>query len=155
MPKSPLIGGLILVLSLLHPGSAEAGPQGQTMRVYNDRMEALFVSLDANSDGKLDAGELKGQRALRRRLKRQQGRSYLLIDDLRSSGGQPGGKRLKRRFRRADLNKDQRLSRGEAGSIPWLARQFDGFDRNRDGSITLQELWDVQRSLAPPPQRRP
>ena len=154
MPKSPCIGVLILALSLLISGPAQAGPQGQPMRVYNDRMEALFVSLDANSDGKLDAGELKDQRALRRRLKRQQGRTYLLLDDLRSTGGEPGGKRLKRRFRRADLNNDQKLSRGEASSIPWLSRQFDGFDRNRDGSITLQALWDVQRSLAPP-QRRP
>ena len=99
MPKSPCIGVLILALSLLISGPAQAGPQGQPMRVYNDRMEALFVSLDANSDGKLDAGELKDQRALRRRLKRQQGRSYLLLEDLRAPGGEPGGKRLPRRLK--------------------------------------------------------
>lgn len=154
MTHSFLFRGLFLAVLLMHVGPAWSGPGGQTMRVYNNRMEALFVRLDSNGDGRLDAGEVQDQRALRRRLKRQKGRQYLLIDDLRSAAGQPSGRRLTRRFRKADHNKDQKLTRAEAGSIPWLARQFDGFDRNGDGSITLQELWDVQRSLSPP-QRRP
>ncbi|WP_413440767.1 EF-hand domain-containing protein [Synechococcus sp. MIT S1220] len=151
----PLRFGAVLVLLGMVGGlgPAMAGP-GQTMRLYNNRMEALFLRLDINKDGRLDAGELKGHRALRRRLKRKKGRQYLLIDDLKPSAGQPGGRRLNRRFHRADSDRDQRLSRVEAASIPWLSRQFEGFDLNRDGHITLQELWEVQRSLAPP-QRRP
>ena len=141
---------LILVLS----GPALAGPSGQVMRVYNNRMEEMFIRLDANRDGRLDAGELDGHRALKRRLKRQKNRNYLVIDDFGPTPDAPSGRRLKRRFRKADQNNDQKLSRREASSIPWLARQFNGFDRNGDGSITLQELWDSQRSLAPP-QRRP
>lgn len=146
-------GAVLVLLGLIGGlGPAVAGP-AQTMRVYNNRMEALFVQLDVNGDGRLDARELKGHRALRRRLKRQKGRKYLLIDDLKPSAGQPGGRRLKRRFHKADVDRDQRLSRVEAGSIPWLSRRFEGFDLNRDGHITLQELWEVQRSLAPPQRR--
>ena len=51
---------LILVLS----GPALAGPSGQVMRVYNNRMEEMFIRLDVNRDGRLDAGELDGHRAL-------------------------------------------------------------------------------------------
>ena len=150
----PLRFGVLLALfGMVGSAPAMAGP-GQTMRLYNTRMEALFVRLDVNGDGRLDIGELKGQRALKRRLKRKKGRQYLLIDDLKPSAGQPSGRRLKRRFHKADLNRDQRLNRVEAASIPWLSRRFDGFDRNGDENITLQELWEVQRSLAPP-QRRP
>ena len=147
-------GVLLLALSLVLPGAALAGPNGQVMRVYNNRMEEMFIRLDVNRDGRLDAGELSGQRALKRRLKRQKDRNYLVIDDLGPSPEAPSGGRLKRRFRKADRNNDQRLSRQEAKAIPWLARQFKGFDRNGDGSITLQELWESQRALAPP-QRRP
>ena len=155
MPSSGLTRGVILSLALLSADPVIAGPGPQTMRTYNNRMQALFVRLDVNGDGRLDAGELRGHRALRRRLRRQKNRSYLLIEDFRPNAtGQPSGRRLSKRFRKADRNRDRKLSRVEAQAIPWLGRQFDGIDRNRDGNITLDELWALQRSLAPP-QRRP
>lgn len=152
MPVFLMSGVLLLALSVLQGGSVMAGPRGQVIRVYNTRLEEMFLRLDVNGNGRLEQSELNSHRALRRRLKRVKGRRYLLIEDLRSSNTEPSGQRLKRRFRKADRNRDQKLSFQEAQSIPWLARQFTSFDRNGDGSLTLQELWDVQRSLAPPPR---
>ena len=117
-------------------------------------MEALFVKLDANRDGRLDPAELQGRRALERRLLRIKGRTHLLIEDLSVPAAQPSGRRLKRRFRKADVNGDKSLSRVEAAAIPWIGRHFDRLDGDRDGGVTLAELWNLQRSLAPR-QRRP
>ena len=126
----------------------------QPMRLYNSRMEMLFMRLDSNRDGRLDAAELKGRRALTRRLKRQRNRSYLLIEDLRQSGSSPSGRRLQKHLNRADSDGNRRLDPGEARQIPWISRHFESLDLDEDGTVTLDELWNRQRSLAPP-QRRP
>lgn len=136
------------------PLALHAAPANKTMRVYSARMETLFIRLDVNRDGRLDASEVQGRRALSRRLKRQNNRSYLLLDDLRPQSSSPSGQRLKHHFREADLDRDRRLNRREARRIPWISRNFDALDGDRDGSVTLQELWNHQRSLAPR-QRRP
>ena len=117
-------------------------------------METLFIRLDVNGDGRLDASEVQGRRALSRVLKRQNNRSYLLLKDLRLQDSSPSGPRLKRHFRQADRDRNHRLNRQEAKSIPWISRNFNVLDGDRDGSVTLEELWNHQRSLAPP-QRLP
>jgi hypothetical protein len=146
-----VLGPLVLVVSHL---ASHAAPGNKTMRVYNARMETLFIRLDVNRDGRLDASEVQGRRALSRRLKRQNHRPYLLLEDLRPQGSSPSGPRLKHHFSQADRDNNRRLDRREAKRIPWISRNFNALDRDRDGSVTLQELWNHQRSLAPR-QRRP
>ena len=151
---APSIALSTSVLALLMTMPEQAWSNQQPMRVYNSRMEMLFIRLDSNKDGRLDARELKGKRALTRRLKRQRNRSYLLIEDLRQSGSSPSGRRLQQHFNRADSDGNKRLDPGEARQIPWIARHFQSLDLDGDGMVTLNELWNRQRSLAPP-QRRP
>ena len=146
-----VLGPLALVLS---PMALQAAPGDKTMRAYSTRMETLFIRLDVNRDGRLDASEVEGRRALRRVLKRQNNRSYLLLKDLRLQDSSPSGPRLKRHFRKADLDQNHRLNRQEAKRIPWISRNFNALDGDRDGNVTLEELWNHQRSLAPP-QRLP
>ena len=112
-------------------------------------METLFIRLDVNRDGRLDASEVQGRRALSRVLKRQNNRSYLLLEDLRLQDSSPSGPRLKRHFKKADRDRNRRLDRKEAKRIPWISRNFKALDGDRDGTVTLQELWTHQRSLAP------
>ena len=145
------LGPLALALTSM---AVQAAPGDKTMRVYRTRMETLFIRLDVNRDGRLDASEVQGRRALSRRLKRQNNRSYLLLDDLRPQGASPSGPRLRHHFRQADRNLDRRLNRQEAKRIPWISRNFNALDGDRDGTVTLEELWNHQRSLAPP-QRLP
>ena len=146
-----VLGPLALALS---PMAAQAGPGDQTMRVYSTRMETLFIRLDVNGDGRLDASEVQGRRALSRVLKRQNNRSYLRLKDLRLQDSSPSGPCLKCHSRKADLDQNHRLNRQEAKRIPWISRNFNALDGDRDGSVTLEELWNHQRSLAPP-QRLP
>ena len=146
-----LVPALVVVCGAL---PATGAPQSPPMRVYSMRMENLFHRLDRNRNGRLELHELQGQRALVRRLNRQKNRSYLLLDDLRSTGTSPSGPRLQRHFQQADRNRDRRLNWEEAQAIPWIARHFKRLDEDRDGTVTLAELWGLQQSLAPP-QRRP
>ena len=146
-----MLGPLALALS---PVALQAAPGDKTMRVYSTRMETLFIRLDVNRDGRLDASEVQGRRALSRVFKRQTNRSYLLLEDLRLKGSSPSGPRLKHHFRKADSDRNLRLDRQEAKRIPWISRNFNALDGDRDGTVTLKELWKHQRSLAPP-QRRP
>ena len=146
-----VLGPLALALS---PLALQAAPGNKTMRVYSARMETLFIRLDVNSDGRLDASEVQGRRGLSRLLKRQNHRSYLLLEDLRLQDSSPSGPRLKQHFRKADRDGNRRLDRQEARRIPWISRNFNALDGDRDGTVTLQELWNHQRSLAPR-QRRP
>ena len=146
-----VLGPVALALSSM---ALQAAPGDKTMRVYSSRMETLFIRLDVNGDGRLDASEVQGRRALSRVLKRQNNRSYLLLKDLRLQDSSPSGPRLKRHFRQADRDRNHRLNRQEAKSIPWISRNFNALDGDREGSVTLEELWNHQRSLAPP-QRLP
>ena len=43
-------------------------------------------------------------------------------------------------FKRADINRDQQLSRDEAQNLPSVAEQFDEWDRDGNGSLSLQEF---------------
>ena len=118
-----VLGPLALVLS---PMALQAAPGDKTMRVYSTRMETLFIRLDVNRDGRLDASEVKGRRALRRVLKRQNNRSYLLLKDLRLQDSSPSGPRLKLHFKKADRDRNRRLDRKEAKRIPLDQSQFQG-----------------------------
>lgn len=44
------------------------------------------------------------------------------------------------RFKQADSDKNNALSRQEAEKMPRVAAHFDEIDRNHDGQISLQEL---------------
>ena len=76
------------------------------------------------------------------------------LKELRLQDSSPSGPRLKRHFRQADSDQNHRLNRQEAKRIPWISRNFNALDGDWDGSVTLEELWNHQRSLAPP-QRLP
>ncbi len=128
---------------------ADLGVQANPVRHYGTRMEALFVRMDSNRDGRLERKEVSGQPYLERRLQRHPTRNYLLIEDIRPSATHPSGLRLQRRFQQADRNFDGQLDRKEVASLPWLQRNFESLDRNGDGGLTLNELWMMQRSLAP------
>ena len=56
-----VLGPLALVLN---PLAMRAAPGNKTMRAYSARMETLFIRLDVNRDGRLDASEVQGRHAL-------------------------------------------------------------------------------------------
>lgn len=142
--------GLIGIESLLLSSTAVlADPR--PVQIYGQRMEAMFVRLDVNGDGRLESGEVQGQPYLERRLQRRDSRGFLLLEDLKPRSTHPSGARLQHRFHQADRNGDGRIDRHECQALPWLSRNFTSFDLDGDGALTLSELWTVQRSLAPRP----
>ena len=53
------------------------------------------------------------------------------------------------RFRRADTNKDGKLTRAEAQKgMPLVARNFEQIDANKDGSVTLEEIAAARKARA-------
>ena len=147
-----ITAGLISAGALLNQTAAEALPDG--IEYYGQRMEAMFLRLDLNGDGRLDASEVGEKTYLIRRLNRKNSRGYLVLEDLRPPGTHPNGKRLQRRFKQADIDGNGKLNRDEAQSIRWLANNFNKLDLNNDRDITMEELWMLQRSLAPHPHPR-
>ena len=147
-----ITAGLISAGTLLNQTGAEAVPDG--IEYYGQRMEAMFIRLDLNGDGRLDASEVGEKTYLIRRLNRKNSRGYLVLEDLRPPGTHPNGKRLQRRFKQADIDGNGKLNRDEAQSIRWLANNFNKLDLNNDRDITMEELWMLQRSLAPHPHPR-
>ena len=147
-----ITAGLISAGALLNQTAAEALPDG--IEYYGQRMEAMFLRLDLNGDGRLDASEVGEKTYLIRRLNRKNSRGYLILEDLRTPGTHPNGIRLQRRFKQADIDGNGKLNRDEAQSIRWLANNFNKLDLNNDRDITMEELWMLQRSLAPHPHPR-
>ncbi len=147
-----ITAGLISAGALLNQTAAEAVPDG--IEYYGQRMEAMFLRLDLNGDGRLDASEVGEKTYLIRRLNRKNSRGFLVLEDLRPPGTHPNGKRLQRRFKQADIDGNGKLNRDEAQSIRWLANNFNKLDLNNDRDITMEELWMLQRSLAPHPHPR-
>ena len=43
-------------------------------------------------------------------------------------------------FKRADVNKDGKLSRAEAEMLPGVAARFDAFDKDKKGYLTFDEF---------------
>lgn len=51
-----------------------------------------------------------------------------------------GDKAASEAFKRADANKDGKLSKEEASGTPAIASRFDELDKDRDGSLSLGEF---------------
>lgn len=139
-----------LLLSLAGPGHAQ---ETRSLQLYHQRMQAWFERLDRNRDGRLTPQESRGQPYLETNFQRldEEGRGYLLPSDLGPPQKAFLGVRLRTVFAQSDRNGDGRLSRQEARSFPWLDRRFAEIDLNRDGAVTLQEVWESRKSLAPRP----
>ena len=121
----------------------------EEIRRYGLRMEAMFVRMDVNRDGRLVPAEVRGQPFFEQRLRRPDSRGFLLMEDLHTRSPHHNGPRLQRRFLQADRNHDGLLNRDEAQALPWVSRHFDSLDHNGDALISLGELWQLQKALAP------
>ena len=97
----------------------------RTEAAANPRLAAKFDELDKNRDGKIDASE--------RPDKGRRGRG--------GHGIQP--------LIEADKDQDGRISRTEAGQVPWLEKIFAEVDGNRDGYVVRSELRSYHEKLRP------
>ncbi|MGO4220935.1 calcium-binding protein [Lysobacter sp. TAF61] len=92
------------------------------------RLAGKFDQLDSNHDGKLDASE--------RPHRGGHGRHG-------GMGGGMGG------LIDSDKDGDGRISKAEAASMPWLVKDFDAIDRNRDGFVVRSELRSYHEKMRP------
>ena len=145
------VGRSLAVATVILPMVAgqHAAQAQEDIRHYGRRMEAMFVRMDSNGDGRLVPSEVQGQPFLERKLRRPGSRGFLLIEDLHSRSRHYSGPRLQQHFQLADRNGDGLLNRKEAEQLPWVARHFNGLDLNGDGLISLRELWALQKALSP------
>ncbi len=146
-----LLGGLAALLgAALTPGPLRAQDLRQ-LEQYQQRLEAWFQQLDRNGDGRLSVEEARGSSYLEMNFQRLDsgGRGYLLPSDLAPAHRNFLGDRLRQKFAQVDRNGDGRLSPAEAKGFPWLEKRFDEVDSNGDHSVTLKEIWELRKSLAP------
>jgi len=146
-PRVISLGLTVVVLSM--DGLGRSACSQEEIRLYGQRMEAMFVRMDTNGDGRLVPAEVRGQPYLERRLRRPDSRGFLLIDDLHQRSPHHSGRRLQHHVQRADRNGDGQLNIDEAQALPWVARHFRSLDLNQDGLVSLAELWSLQKALSP------
>ena len=89
------------------------------------RMPEFFNEIDRNRDDSITLEEVR--RAMEKRV------------DAAIDAGKPSS--VEQRFRAADKDRDGKLTRKEAyAAFPRMPEHFDTIDRNRDESITLEEV---------------
>ncbi len=143
--------GLASLLWLGFLASGVRSQEARELQLYQQRLEAWFERLDRNDDGRLTPAETRGTPYLRINFERldKGGRGYLLPSDLAPASQHFVGDRLRSKLLRIDRNGDGKITQAEAAAFPWLADRFGEADRNDDGAVTLEELWELRRSLAP------
>ncbi len=99
----------------------------RTEAAASPRLAGKFDQLDSNHDGKLDASE--------RPHRGGHGRDH---------GGRGIGGLID-----SDKDGDGRISKAEAASMPWLVKDFDAIDRNRDGFVVRSELRSYHERMRP------
>ncbi|GIR74979.1 MAG: hypothetical protein CM15mP77_1360 [Synechococcus sp.] len=82
--KVPVLIAVASLNLLLVPGVVWPRPEQGRCGSTIQRMESLFLRLDADGNGRLERQELNGRPALLRQLKRKAGRNFLLLEDVRS-----------------------------------------------------------------------
>lgn len=132
---------------VLLPGMAlAADPAGKTQR--RNAFDENFNRVDTNHDGKLSMTEAEKKApgiALR----------FAVMDA--NHDGQVSKKELigfveaqrKRavaRFKRADKNRNGKLSKQEARSLPGIYARFDQIDANHDGQVSPREIRSYARA---------
>ena len=121
---------------------ATAGPaRAERMQKWSNRLNKRFEADDKNRDGALDRAEVEARlnKAFDRRDKNRDG--SLDADEVKAIGARQGGKgakALQARFKRADADRDGKISRQEflATLPPWFVRA----DADKDEKVTKQEL---------------
>jgi hypothetical protein len=149
-PTWRLLSLLAVGCLVVSPAAVQCKETLQLLR-YQQKLEAWFQRLDRDGDGRLTPAEVRGHPFLEINFDRldSRRRGYLVPSDLAPKQHHFLGNRVQEMFRRADTNRDGRISPAEAAAFPWLWRHFTEADRNRDGSVTLEELWWLRSSLAP------
>lgn len=132
--------------------AGEGGAQPRDLERYRQRLHQLFERLDSNRNQRLEKQEVQGHPYLEKHFDRldRSGRGHLQPADLVPRQPDLLGERLRARFLQADRNRNGRIEREEASGFPWLKENFSRADRNNDGAVTLPELGELRRRLAPP-----
>jgi hypothetical protein len=58
------------------------------------------------------------------------------------------GNRMEQAFKKADKDSDGTLDREEAKALPRVAKNFDQIDTNKDGKVSLDEIYTSARKIA-------
>ena len=118
---------------------------------HGARMEAHFKAADKDNDGSLTREEAKAMPRVSKKFDAIDADnsgtvSLAEIQAAKKQMGKEAHKRGAERFKAADKNGDGMLDKEEAKSMPKVAKNFDGIDADKNGTVTGKEIHDYMKA---------
>ena len=115
------------------------------------KLEAAFKKADKDNDGTLTKGEAKSMPRVAKNFDAidTDKDGTVSLDEIRASMKKAAKEmhdRAVARFKSADKDNDDTLTKDEAKAMPRVAKNFDAIDRDKDGTVSEQEIHDYMKA---------
>ena len=144
MIKQLALCTLIASATLIAPCVSAADQSGS-------KLEAAFKKADTDNDGTLTKDEAKSMPRVAKHFAAidTDKDGTVSLDEIRASmkkSRKAMHVRGVERFKAADTDNDGTLTKGEAKSLPRVAKNFDAIDTDRDGTVSEKEIHDYMKA---------
>lgn len=135
------------------PGLVSAAEKTDEKKSENARVDYFFKGVDLNNDGNISKEEAKQKApAITENFDQIDANRDGALDKKEFkifwAAAEKNRREFSQRLERADLDKNNMLSKEEANALPSLSERFDDIDRNHDGQLVIKEISDYLRAQA-------
>ncbi len=141
------------VMLIAMPGVVMAAEKPDEKKSENTRVDYFFKGVDLDNDGKISKEEAKQKApAITENFDQIDANHDGTLNKKEFKAFWAAAEKNRRdfsqRLEKADVDKNNMLSKEEANTLPTLSARFDDIDRNHDGQLVIKEISDYLRAQA-------